>query len=341
MAQGYTRQSTANIVNGAVIDALYLNNEFDQIQAAMNAVSGHVHDGSAGQGGKLSYTALSGVIPVSGGGTGMSTNAFPGAGYLIASSAAGTLSTYTVSGLLAFSGTTLQVPTATSAQAEAGTATTVGMTPQNVTNFARVWPNSLTLVTPVSGDELVISDASDSGNAKVVELSAAIALFPANSMVLLTSAVAASATSLDFTGLTGYKEYKFVISNIVAQTDGTNFKLQTSTNNGSSYQDMTDVVGFRSLVGTDVQQTGSDANLFESIGNATTNYLNGIVTITRADLADQNRVHSWIKGKRADEAKVLWVITGGRGANADIDAVRFLMDSGNVLSGSILAYGAN
>ena len=44
---GYSRQDTSNnIANGNVINADDLDNEFDAIEAAFNATSGHVHDGS-------------------------------------------------------------------------------------------------------------------------------------------------------------------------------------------------------------------------------------------------------------------------------------------------------
>ena len=48
---GYTRQDTAdNISNGSVIDATDLDNEFNQVQSAFNASTGHTHDGTAGEG---------------------------------------------------------------------------------------------------------------------------------------------------------------------------------------------------------------------------------------------------------------------------------------------------
>ena len=48
---GYTRQDTANnIANGSVIDADDLDGEFNAVENAFNASSGHSHDGSAGQG---------------------------------------------------------------------------------------------------------------------------------------------------------------------------------------------------------------------------------------------------------------------------------------------------
>jgi hypothetical protein len=48
---GYTRQDTANnISNGNVVDADDLDNEFNGVEAAFNAGSGHTHNGSAGEG---------------------------------------------------------------------------------------------------------------------------------------------------------------------------------------------------------------------------------------------------------------------------------------------------
>ena len=43
---GYTRQDTANnIANGSVIDADDLDGEFNAVESAFNASSGHAHDG--------------------------------------------------------------------------------------------------------------------------------------------------------------------------------------------------------------------------------------------------------------------------------------------------------
>ena len=48
---GYTRQDTANnIANGNVIDADDLDSEFNAVEDAFNAISGHTHDGSPGNG---------------------------------------------------------------------------------------------------------------------------------------------------------------------------------------------------------------------------------------------------------------------------------------------------
>jgi len=51
MATGYTRNDTSNnIANGNVINASDLDGEFDAIQSAMDATTGHTHDGTVGGG---------------------------------------------------------------------------------------------------------------------------------------------------------------------------------------------------------------------------------------------------------------------------------------------------
>ena len=67
---GYTRQSAASIVALAEITAAPLNAEFNQLQSAFNATTGHGHSGGAGDGPLLSLTAaVSGVLPIANGGT--------------------------------------------------------------------------------------------------------------------------------------------------------------------------------------------------------------------------------------------------------------------------------
>jgi hypothetical protein len=71
MPTGYIRQSAGQIVDDGVIDASPLNNEFNQIQSAMDATTGHTHDGTAGGGAPISLTeGVAGYLPVANGGTG-------------------------------------------------------------------------------------------------------------------------------------------------------------------------------------------------------------------------------------------------------------------------------
>lgn len=69
MGTGYTRQSSAEIDDGEIIEALHLENEFDAIQAAFHSSSGHSHDATSGEGPKIALTtSISGVLPVANGG---------------------------------------------------------------------------------------------------------------------------------------------------------------------------------------------------------------------------------------------------------------------------------
>ena len=59
MGTGYTRNDTANnIADGNVINASDLDGEFDAIQTAFNASSGHSHDGTTGEGPKIDGTGI-------------------------------------------------------------------------------------------------------------------------------------------------------------------------------------------------------------------------------------------------------------------------------------------
>ena len=72
---GYTRQSTADIVAGEVVRAAPINNEFNQLEVAFGAISGHAHDGAAGNGARIDGEDLTGLVPIIHGGTGANTAA--------------------------------------------------------------------------------------------------------------------------------------------------------------------------------------------------------------------------------------------------------------------------
>ena len=53
MGATYTRQSSSNITDGAVIEASHFNSEFDQILASFASSTGHTHDGTSAEGGPI------------------------------------------------------------------------------------------------------------------------------------------------------------------------------------------------------------------------------------------------------------------------------------------------
>ena len=60
---GYTRQASANIANGSVIDAADLNSEYNAIESAF-ATDGHSHDGTSGNGPRISVVGPAGQLVV-------------------------------------------------------------------------------------------------------------------------------------------------------------------------------------------------------------------------------------------------------------------------------------
>ncbi len=64
---GYTRQDTANnIANGNVIDADDFDAEYNQLESAFNASTGHKHDGTSGEGAPITKVGPSQDLVVSG-----------------------------------------------------------------------------------------------------------------------------------------------------------------------------------------------------------------------------------------------------------------------------------
>lgn len=69
MGTGYVRQSAADIVPGAVVQATPINAEFNALRDSMSGTIGHAHDGTTGNGPKIDLTSsVSGLLPVAYGG---------------------------------------------------------------------------------------------------------------------------------------------------------------------------------------------------------------------------------------------------------------------------------
>ena len=61
MATGYTRQSSANIVPGGSVASGDLNAEYNKLQDAFHATTGHDHSGGTGLGPTLPPPSLTGM----------------------------------------------------------------------------------------------------------------------------------------------------------------------------------------------------------------------------------------------------------------------------------------
>ncbi|MCB1712940.1 MAG: hypothetical protein KDH96_10840, partial [Candidatus Riesia sp.] len=74
MGTGYTRQSAGEILTGEIAEAADFNNEFNALEHAFNATTGHSHDGTSGEGPPIPLaSSVTGTLPVANGGTGATT----------------------------------------------------------------------------------------------------------------------------------------------------------------------------------------------------------------------------------------------------------------------------
>lgn len=65
MGAGYVRQSAAQIAAGQPVAPTPVNNEFNQLQSAFSGTTGHVHDGSTGNGPPLAAASINGLTALS------------------------------------------------------------------------------------------------------------------------------------------------------------------------------------------------------------------------------------------------------------------------------------
>lgn len=71
---GYIRQSSGNMVSGAIIRASDLNAEFNALRDAFDGSTGHSHDATTGNAPAISLTsAVTGTLPIANGGTNATT----------------------------------------------------------------------------------------------------------------------------------------------------------------------------------------------------------------------------------------------------------------------------
>lgn len=91
---GYVRQSTAEIATGEIVLAAPVNAEFNRLQSAFNSTTGHLHDGSTGNGPPLDLAdSTTGVLPANRGGTGVTSVTADDMSYFTSSTEGATIPT--------------------------------------------------------------------------------------------------------------------------------------------------------------------------------------------------------------------------------------------------------
>jgi hypothetical protein len=151
---------------------------------------------------------------------------------------------------------------------------------------------------------------------------------------LLSTQTASNSATVDFTGISSaYDEYEVHVLNAVPANDGTGLQLRTSANAGSSYDSGA----------TDYKNTVTDAAeiaLCQALGSDTNEQgYSGVVRIYRPSESTFTVVSAEGVGINQSGVAVMNSFGGYRASAAAVDAVRFLMSSGNIESGIFKLYG--
>lgn len=169
----------------------------------------------------------------------------------------------------------------------------------------------------------------------------------ATGCVLISSASASSSSSIDFTGLSStYHAYMVVITNVIPATDGANMLMRTSTNNGTSYDaGASDYVGARHVIGTDgthtVSTSGGDVAMILALSlDNVRNAFSSVIYIMKPSDAKQCKVlYNSFSHDSAGTVQYHHSGFSARITDADVDAIRFYLNTGNIASGEFRLYG--
>ena len=176
-------------------------------------------------------------------------------------------------------------------------------------------------------------------------------------MELLATETASASATIDFDAginFATYDSYVFELTDIVPATDDTTLLIRTSTDGGSTYNSgATDYHHASTSVGSTTGLGSVENAVFSSIaiaglnstatnkwGGAATECFGGTVKLRNPSNTTLLKLFEFkIEGSVANGEFAIRTGGGRRASTADIDGVRFLMDSGNITSGTIKCYG--
>tara|TARA_X000001388_G_scaffold933_2_gene1166 strand:+ start:5806 stop:8364 length:2559 start_codon:yes stop_codon:yes gene_type:complete len=291
MGTGYTRNDTANnIADGNVINASDLDGEFDAVQAAFNASSGHSHDGTTGEGPQIDASGIANNAVALGTkttGNYVATGAVSGVGLSGSASAEGATFTVTSNATNANTGSTI-VARDSSGNFSAGTITAAltGNVTGNVSGTAGSATGNAATATALETARNIGGVSFDgTGN---IDLPGVNTSGNQN-----TSGNAATATALETArtihGVSFDGTGNIDLSEVVQDTVGAMFTGNTETGITATYQDSDGTIDL--AVGTLNQNTTGNAATATALETARTiagQSFNGTgnITIASSNLSD-------------------------------------------------------
>jgi hypothetical protein len=166
-------------------------------------------------------------------------------------------------------------------------------------------------------------------------------------VVLIDTQTASTSSTISFTGLSStYAKYVVELLGVTPDTDTVTLQLRTSTDNGSSYDSGASDYSWTRIVTKSntiaaAQDTADDSIELHAFptGTGTNDVVNGSVTIFDPSATTYTMIRSDFSTIDDDDAITLGSYVGVRLSAADVDAIQFSFDSGNIASGTFKLYG--
>lgn len=172
-------------------------------------------------------------------------------------------------------------------------------------------------------------------------------------LIKISTASASASASISFTGLSStYHMYIVRFNNLQPATDATTLLMRTSTDNGSTYDsgasdykwalyqvnESGDPTGDADQTDSSITICGVAASSDE-MGTGANEKGSGWVYIFNPSATTYTQIFSSTTYINEAGQLILNQATGFRASGADVDAIQFLMDSGNISTGDFVLYG--
>lgn len=210
----------------------------------------------------------------------------------------------------------------------------------NITNIA-----SQPVATITASDITIFADVSDSNNSKRTTVQGILDLVPVGVLFLVSTTTFAGAATFDVALAAGYI-YEIEFQNLVPSIDDKQFRMRTSSNNGSSYDSGASdyraaLDGYRSDANADTLGASSSAGALTNSGTGSASGENLCLFVKSSGHENTTSFkHFTFQYSQIDPIGVLRSGTGGvsRQSTSAVTNLRFYFDSGNIASGKAIIY---
>lgn len=169
----------------------------------------------------------------------------------------------------------------------------------------------------------------------------------ANCATLISSATASSSATIDFTLPNGYHSFEVRVIGLIPVTDNVGFWVRVSTDGGSTFASGASDYAYQRNIqnGTTAAPalTTADSKIIllgGSIGNGTGRYFNSVLRIWNNQSSSQYKnITGEFHSFRSDSIYTLGLVNGVYLSNTAINAIRILLSSGNISSGTFELWG--